>query len=168
MTEQDLRNEWAWSQIEGYADGSLRGAARARMRAAVRHDMRLRAAVERARRVRTALRAAPAAPLPSGLRARLLRIPGPPMRRWPALAATAAAAAAIAVLAWQRPEPAPPPVDERAAAVADFQLAMKYVQKSAAITSKEVSTQVGGGLREALTLSGNSLRASAERTKTGG
>jgi hypothetical protein len=31
-----------------------------------------------------------------------------------------------------------------------------------------VSTQVGGGLREALTLSGNSLRASAERTKTGG
>jgi hypothetical protein len=135
----------------------------------VRDNPQLRAAVERARRVRAALRAAPAAPLPAGLRARLLRIPGPSLLRWPALAATAAvAAAAIAVLVWQRPEPSPPPVDERAAAIADFELAMKYMQKSAAITSKEVTNHVGGGLREALTLSGNSLRESAERRKTGG
>jgi hypothetical protein len=90
------------------------------------------------------------------------------MPRWPALAATAAAVAAIAVLLWQRPEPAPPPADERAAAIADFELAMQYMQKTAAITSREVSHQVGGGLREALTLSGNSLRESAERKKTGG
>ena len=170
MTEKDLHNEWAWSQIEGYADGSLRGAPRERMRAAVRDDARLRAAVERARDVQSALRRARPEPLPAGLRRKLLRISGPALPRWPALAmaATAAAAAMIAVLLWHRPEPPAPAPDERAAAVADFELAMKYMQKSAAITHKEVSDRIGGGLQEALTVSGNSLRESAKRTNTGG
>jgi anti-sigma factor RsiW len=170
MTEKDLHNEWAWSQIEGYADGSLSGAARQRMRAALREDVRLRAAVERAHDVRAALRRAPPAPLPAGLRRRLLRISDPAAPRWRTFATAVTAAAAIAAtVLWLRPEPAPPPVDARAAAaVEDFELAMKYMQKSAAITSREVSDHVGGGLREALTVSGNSLRESAERTNTGG
>jgi anti-sigma factor RsiW len=170
MMDKDLQNEWAWSQIERHADGSLSGPARERMRAALRDDARLRAAVERARDVRAALRRAPPAPLPAGLRGRLLRIPGPAAARWPMFAAAATAAAAIAVaVLWLRPEPAPPPLDARtAAAVEDFELAMKYMQKSATITRREVNDHVGGGLREALTVSGNSLRESARRSKTGG
>jgi anti-sigma factor RsiW len=169
MTEKELHNEWAWSQIESYADGELSGAARSRMEAALRTDERLRAAVARARDVQAALRHTRPAPLPKGLRARLLRIPGPALPRWPALAAAAtaaAAAAAVAALLWH--EPAPPPVDERAAALADFELAMKYMQKSAAITSREVANRVGGGVREALVISGNSLREPAARKNTGG
>jgi anti-sigma factor RsiW len=169
MTEKELHNEWASSQIESYADDGLSGAARSRMEDAVRADRRLRAAVARARAVRAALRRARPEPLPAGLRSRLLRIPGPALPRWPAFAiTTATAAAAVAVLLWQRPEPTPPPADERAAAVADFELAMKYMQKTAAITSKAVNDRVGGGLREALTISGNSLRESAQRKNTGG
>ena len=168
MNDRDLQNEWAFSQIESYADGSLRGAARERMRAALRSDARLRAAVDRARDVHLALRSGGAAPLPAGLRRRLLAISGPSLPRAPALAVAAVVAAAITVLVWHRPTPAPPAVDERAAALHDFEIAMKYMQKSAAITRREVSNHVGGGLREALTVSGNSLRESAERTKTGG
>ncbi|HEX5046887.1 MAG TPA: hypothetical protein VFX89_07160 [Gammaproteobacteria bacterium] len=171
MNDKELHNEWAWSQIESYADGDLSGAAHARMEAALRADERLRAAVARARDVHAALRRAQPAPLPAGLRARLLRISGPALPRWPMLAAAATAATAAAVVAGlllHRPEAAPPPADERAAALADFELAMKYMQKTAAITSREVTNRVGGGVREALAISGKSLREPAERKNTGG
>lgn len=175
MTEKELHNEWAWSQIESYADGDLSGAARSRMEAALRADERLRAAVRRARDVHAALRRAEAVSLPAGLRARLLRIPGPALPRWTvfAAAATAAIAAAAVAVLLPRPEPDPAPAqapaaDERAAAIADFELAVKYMQKTAAITSREVTNRVGGGVREALAISGNSLREPAERKNTGG
>jgi hypothetical protein len=171
MTEKELHNEWAWSQIESYAGGDVSGAARSRMEVALRADERLLAAVARARDVHAALRRPQPVALPAGLRARLLRISGPALPRWPALAAAATAAAAAAVVAallWHGPQPAPPSLDERAAALADFELAMKYLQKSAAITSREVTDRVGSGVREALTVSGNSLREPAERKNTGG
>jgi hypothetical protein len=168
MTEKELHNEWAWSQIENYADDGLSGAARSHMQSAVRSDPRLRAAVARARDIRSALTRARPEPLPAGLRSRLLRIPGPALPRWPAFAVAATAAAALAVLLWQKPEPASAPADERAAAIADFELAMKYMQKTAAITSRAVNDRVGGGMREALAISGNSLRESAQRKNTGG
>lgn len=165
MTEKDLTNEWAWSQVEAYADGSLDAAAQARMRTELEHDARLCAAVERAGAVRAALRGMRGAPLPRGLRGRLLRIPGQPTMRmgWLAAAAAAIAAAAIAPALLREPEPTP-----EAIAMRDFELAMKYVQKSAAITSQEVTGTVGGGVRDALLASRNSLRNAELRRETGG
>jgi len=70
---------------------------------------------------------------------------------------------------WLAREPAPQPPDPRVAALEEFNIAMKYVRKSAAITGKEVTDRVGGGLRDALTVSGNTLRdADARKKQTGG
>ena len=44
MTQKDLGEEWAWTQLEAWADGSLTGESRARMDAAMAADPRLRAA----------------------------------------------------------------------------------------------------------------------------
>jgi hypothetical protein len=169
MTDKDLRNEWAWSQVEGHADGSLEGVALERMQAALRNDPQLRAAVGRAGAVRAALRRARAVPLPAGLRAKLLRIPGPALPRWTTLAAATTAAAPVVGGLWLAREPAPQPPDPRVAALEEFNVAMKYVRKSAAITSKEVTDRVGGGLRDALAVGGNALRdADARKKQTGG
>ena len=61
MTQRDLSEEWARTQLEAWADGSLTGESRARMAAAIAADPRLAAAAERAVAVHRALRASPPA-----------------------------------------------------------------------------------------------------------
>ena len=48
----------------------------------------------------------------------------------------------------------------RVAAIADFELAMSYLHKSARLTRSEVTGQVGTGLQDAWTLSRESLERS--------
>ena len=173
MTQRDLNEEWAWTQLEAWADGSLTGESRARMDAAIAADPRLAAAAERAVAVHRALYEAPAvARMPSGLRRRLLAIPSrePRARRSffiPTLASAAAAAAIIAGALWLRPEPVKPPPDPRVVAAAqDLETAMRYLQKSAVITQGHVESAVGTGLRDAFAASRDAL--ARETDKTGG
>jgi hypothetical protein len=150
MTERDLSSTWAWAQIEAWADGSLTGESRERMAQALRADAQLRAAVDRAAAVRDALRADEVAPLPAGLRRRLLAIPGAaqrPMRRF-VLPAAAAAVTAVAVSVWLA-RPVPAPEREALLALQELELAMRYVQKSARIAEDEVTGAVGTGFRKA-------------------
>jgi len=169
MTQKDLSEEWAWTQLEAWADGSLTGESRARMAAAIAADPRLMAAAERAVAVHRALGAAPPRAMPSGLRRRLLAIPAqaPRARRSyfvPALASAAAAAAIVATALWLRPE-LPPPVDPRvAAATQDFETAMRYLQKSARITEGHVTGAVGTGLRDAFAASREALARDTDET----
>jgi ferric-dicitrate binding protein FerR (iron transport regulator) len=153
MTERDLSEEWARTQLEAWADGSLTGENRERMAAALAADPKLRLAAERAVAVHRALReSSPAPPMPAGLRRRLLAIPAGSSRVWRGFALPVAAGVAAAVVAavWLRPEP-PPPTDPRVAAVAqDLETAMRYLQKSARITENEVTNAVGSGLRDAV------------------
>lgn len=172
MTQRDLNEEWAWTQLEAWADGSLTGESRVRMDAAIAADPRLSAAAERAAAVHRALQAAPAVRMPRGLRGRLLAIPtrAPRARRSffiPALASAAAAAAIIAGALWLKPEPAKPPPDPRIVAAAqDLETAMLYLQKSAVITQGHVTSAVGTGLRDAFAASREAL--ARETDKTGG
>jgi anti-sigma factor RsiW len=170
MTQRDLNEEWAWTQLESWADGSLTGESRARMAAAIAANPRLEAAAGRAVAVRRALRAAQPEKVPRGLRGRLLAIPGrEPRARSFALPAFASAAVAVAVVAgvlWLQPD-APPPVDPRVAAAAqDFETAMRYLQKSARITQGHVESAVGTGLRDAFDASRDAL--ARETDKNGG
>jgi anti-sigma factor RsiW len=162
MTDQDLNGEWARSQIEAWVDGSLTEANRERMRAALQRDPRLRAAAERAAAVHRALREALPAPLPRGLRRRLLAIPARPGRVWPRFALpVAAGVAALAVAVWWQ-RPVEPSLDERVAAVADFELAMHYIHKSARITENGVTGAVGSGLQGAWATSRDALERSTK------
>ena len=169
MTQKDLSEEWAWTQLEAWADGSLTGESRARMDAAMAADPRLRAAAERAVAVRSALRESLSLSLPRGLRRRLLANPSHaprPRRSYfvPALASAAAAAAIVAVALWVRPE-SPAPVDPRvAAATQDLETAMRYLQKSASITQGHVTSAVGTGLRDALAVTREALEKGTEET----
>ena len=168
MTQRDLNEEWAWTQLEAWADGSLTGDSRARMDAAIAASPRLEAAVKRAVAVQRALRAVQPDTMPRGLRGRLLAIPGgAPRARSFALPAFASAAAAIAIVAaalWLRPA-APPPVDPQVAAAAqDFETAMRYLQKSARITQRHVESAVGTGLRDAFVVSREALSQKTDET----
>jgi anti-sigma factor RsiW len=166
-----LNEEWAWAQLEAWADGSLTGEARERMAAAIAADARLERAAERAVAVRRALRAVQAQPLPRGLRRRLLAIPGESPRadsfKWTVLASGVAAAAVVAAaLLWVAPEaPTPADVDPRVAAAAqDFETAMRYLQKSARITQEHVESAVGTGLRDAFVVSRDALAQQTDET----
>jgi anti-sigma factor RsiW len=170
MTQRELNEEWAWAQLEAWADGSLTGEARERMAAALAADPRLKSAAERAVAVRRALRAVHLEPLPRGLRRRLLAIPGelPRARSFvlPAFASAAAAAVVVAVVLSLKPEvPAPADVDPRVAAAAqDFETAMRYLQKSARITQGHVESAVGTGLRDAFVVSRDALAQQTDET----
>jgi anti-sigma factor RsiW len=168
MTDRDLSEEWARSQLEAWADGSLPSESRERMAAALAADPKLRAAAERAVAVQRALRASAPARMPAGLRRRLLAIPAGSSNVWRGLALPVAAsvAAAVAAAVWLRPEP-PPQEDPRVAAVAqDLELAMRYLQQSARITENEVTNALGSGLRDAV----DATRAAVgqETDETGG
>jgi anti-sigma factor RsiW len=168
MTERDLSEEWAKTQLEAWADGSLTRENRARMAAALAANPRLRAAAERAVAVHRALRSLPQEPLPAGLRRRLLAIPGGSRNVWRpfALPLAAAAAAALVAVVWLTPE-APPPVDPRVAAAAqDLETAMRYLQRSARITENEVTSVLGAGLRDAVETTSAAL--GQETDETGG
>ena len=168
MTQRDLNEEWARTQLEAWADGSLTGESRARMDAAIAADPRLSAAADRAIAVQRALRESPAVSMPRGLRSRLLAIPSqaPRARRpffIPALVSAAAAAAAVvAVALWLRPEPQPP-VDPRIAAVTqEVETAMRYLQKTASITQGHVTSAVGTGLGDAVVVTRGALEKTTE------
>lgn len=170
MTERDLSGEWARTQLEAWADGSLTGESRARMDAAIAADPLLAAAADRAVAVHRALRASPSPSprLPPGLRRRLLEIPGRsrPARRTflvPAAASAAVAVVAVAVAVWLEPD-VPEPVDPRALAAQEFEVAMRYVQKSARITQGQVTSAVGTGLRDALAASREALAEDTDET----
>ena len=171
MTQKDLNEEWAWTQLEAWADGSLTGESRARMDAALAADPRLRVAAERAVSVPRALHAAPAVRMPSGLRRRLLAIPSaaPRARRSffiPALASAAAAAAVVALALWLRQPTEPPPDPRVVAAAQDLETAMRYLQRSAVITQGHVESAVGTGLRDTIAASRDAV--ARETDKTGG
>ena len=169
MTERDLNDEWARTQLEAWVDGSLEGESRARMAAALVADPQLAAAAQRAAAMQRALRALPREPVPRGLRRRLLAIPrrSAGARRsflLPAMASAAAAAVAVvAVAVWLRPD-TPAPLDERAAAIQEFETAMRYLQKSARTTQGRVTSAVGVGLRDAFAATRQALEQDTEET----
>ena len=151
MTERDLNDEWARTQLEAWADGSLAPENRKRMAAALAANAGLRAAAQRAVAVRRALRASPPEPMPAGLRRRLLAIPGSRnVWRGFALPVAASVMAAIVAVLWLQPD-TPPQADPRVAAAAqELEVAMRYLQKSARFTQNEVTNAVGSGLRDAV------------------
>jgi hypothetical protein len=168
MTERDLNDEWAQTQLEAWADGSLTGENRKRMAAALAADPKLRGAASRAVAVRRALRASAPEPMPVGLRRRLIAIAGPSRNAWPSFALPVAASVAVAVVAavWLRPA-APPPEDPRVAAVAqDVELALRYLHKSARIAESEVADALGSGLRDAVAVTRAAV--GEETDETGG
>jgi hypothetical protein len=168
MNERDLNEEWARTQLEAWADGSLTRESRERMAAALAASASLRAAAERALAVRRALRVAVREPMPGGLRRRLLAIPAGRNNIWRpfALPVAASLAAALAAAVWLRPEP-PPQVDPRVAAVAqELEVAMRYLHKSARITQDQVTNAVGSGFRDAVAVTRAAV--GQETDETGG
>jgi len=164
----DLNGEWARTQLEAWADGSLEGESRARMAAAIAADSQLAAAAERAAAVHRALRVPAHERMPTGLRRRLLAIPARSagVQRsffWPALTSAAAAVAIVGVALWLTPAPPAPP-DQRAAAIQELEVAMRYLQKSARITQGQVTSAVSGGLRDAFA----ATRQALDQDETGG
>jgi hypothetical protein len=163
-----LDQQWAWSQVEAMADGTLPASDEARMRAALRADARLREAVERATAIRGGLRRLGRSPVPPSLWRRLLRVPRaaarPKPRRAAGVVAAAglglAAAAIAAVAIFLEPVQTPPPAaaDARAAAVADFAIAMTYLQRSATLANSEMGAAVRSGLRDALAVGRGATR----------
>ena len=169
MTDEptELNGEWAWTQIESMADGSLEGIALERMQRALENDPRLRRAVARARSVHRELGSLRERGPSHGFLLQLLRIPSPPLhgthrgvRIATALGALAIAATVAGVAVWIGSTPAPlVETDPRtAAAMQQLELAVHYMRKSAAVTHEEVNAAVGYGLREALTVSRDSVR----------
>lgn len=77
--------------------------------------------------------------------------------------AAAAAVAVVAVAVWLRPE-SPAPLDERAAAIQEFETAMRYLQKSARTTQGRVTSAVGVGLRDAFAATRQALEQDTEET----
>lgn len=176
MTDKRLIDAWAWSQVEAAADGSLDGEAVNRMADAVADDPRLRAAVARARAVRSAIRSSAAVPMPAGLLATLLAIPrGSPRhdaaariaghRPWAPLGAVAAAGLAAIVVADLAGTHMESKRQAQLGAVQDFEIAIGYLRQSTAVTSREVGAALNGGVAAALDVSRESL---TRRTEPGG
>jgi hypothetical protein len=168
MTARDLNEEWARTQLEAWADGSLTRENRERMAVAMAASASLRAAAERAVAVHRVLRASAPEPMPAGLRRRLLAIPGRPKHVWRpfALPIAASLVAAVATVVWLRPEP-PPQVDPRVAAMAqELEVAMRYLHKSARITQDQVTNAVGSGFRDAVAVTRGAV--GQETDETGG
>jgi hypothetical protein len=164
----ELDDQWAWSQVEAMADGTLPHADAKRMRVAMGADAGLREAVERAAALRERLRRLDRNRVPSSLLRRLLAIPRNSRRvgsrRLTGLGAAAAlgvaAASAAAVVIFLDPMHTGPrvPVGEQAEAAADFAVAMTYLQRSATLARTETAAAVGTGLRDAFAVSRDAMR----------
>jgi hypothetical protein len=172
---KDLDQQWAWSQVEAAADGSLGYRDRQRMRDAIAADPALRKAIEDARRIRAALAgSASHTPVPPGLRERLLRIPegAPrlPARRWPigAVASAVAAAAVIGIAIGVGLRPTREPSAEQLQAAAELQTAMTYLRRTATVAETEVMTAVGSGLRDAVGVSRDAALDNERESNNGG
>lgn len=171
-----LESQWAWSRIEAMADDTLTAAERRRMRKAMAADRQLNRAVEDAMSLRGELAHLNRAQVPVALRRRLLSIPGDrpqaPAGFLPvavAIAAVVAVLVGLAVLLQRAPAPAAAAQTQaKAEAVEDFAVAMTYLRRSAVITSAEVSTAVGDGLRDAMAVSREAARKEKRELKNGG
>jgi hypothetical protein len=160
MTNIDVL--WTSSRVEGMADGSLPPAEARRMRAAMRRDPALRAAVERAIALRRDLRRLDAAAVPRGLRRSLLAIAAernaPPARyarpAWAAGAIAAIVAGTAALLVVQNARESAAVAREQAAALEQVELAMTYLQRS--------SEKAGAHVRDAMR---TSLLAAVETSR---
>ena len=171
MTQRELNEEWAWTQLEAWADGSLSDGSRERMDAAIAGNPRLAAAAQRARAVQRALRvSSPAATMPRQLRRRLFAIPGGSRQGRSfivrALASAAAAAAVVAGVLWLRPEtPLPDDLDPRlVAARQDLDTAMRLLHRSVIIIEGHVANAVGTGMRDVFTVSQNAVARTTDET----
>jgi hypothetical protein len=139
------------------------------MRAEMGRDPRLQDAVERASMLRRRLRRLSDEPVPLKATLALLRIPREAsVERWSGGGLWAAATVTVVVLAvvlrvlWpENPSPA-----QRIAAVQEFEVAMTYLQRSAALTRREVTEAVGNGLQEALNVGREALPE--DESNTGG
>jgi hypothetical protein len=167
-----LNGEWAWSQVDAMADDTLSADAQARMREAMAADARLNTAVQCAIRLRRELRGLPRPRAPLGLLRRLLAIPSaqaPPRRHAARSAFAGAFAIALAALvigiAVRQPAEQSAP-DPRVVAIQEFELALHYMRKSAALSNQQLNDAVGHGLREALIASRESVRE--RKSDTGG
>lgn len=168
----DLENRWAWSQVEAMADSSLSADDEQRMHTEMARDASLRDAVERAAALRRALRELSSEPVPLSVPLDLLRIPrAAPLERrsgaglWAAGTVTGLVLlAALLRVLW----PESPPPAQRIAALEDFQIAMTYLQRSAALTRREATEAVGSGLREALSVSREAVREDESNPENGG
>jgi hypothetical protein len=181
----DIDNQWAWSQVEAMADRSLDAASARRMRAAMAKDGELRKAVERAATLRYELARLGRLPVPSGQRRRLLSIASrtgaaSPVGRavWRtlpiAVATVAVGAIGLSALLHRLAPPAPPAPTAPTAptaqdrAVSEFETAMTYLHRSAVVAASEVSTAVGGGLRDAVAVSRDAIHQKKHEPKNGG
>ena len=162
--QHELLLEWAWGQLEAMADGSLSHTQQQRMRQAMALDADLSMAVGKAKRLHLALQNMSTIKTPSGLWWKLWRIPTAMDREqhqtnritW--FAAPVALASCVIVIALallpevMKPDPE---LAMREAAIKDFQTAMHYVSKSAAISQRATHSGLGGGIQKALSLSLN-------------
>lgn len=165
MDNTTLETEWARSQIEAMADGSLGAAERARMVKALDRDPGLRAALDEAKAVLRGLEAFSLPKPPAGLRGRLLAAAPARRRRfapvdfaWSGMAVTSAGVLATAVIAFSFGSLAmrTPDIAEQAA-MRDFGIAMAYLRQTAAMTRDEVNQQLGQGLVTAIEISTHTL-----------
>lgn len=177
MTDIDVR--WAWSQVEAAADGSLSADEMRRMRRAMARASELRAAVDRAKRLRADLRSLGRTPVPRSLTKRLLAIPrdaghrsAQPREAGPgwswATAAGAAAVTAFAIFLAAQPPQQDDGYDERTAALQDFQVAMGYLQRSYEMAGQHVRRTMERELVEAIWLRFGREDDAGDRETNGG
>lgn len=167
MSKTTIEREWAWTQVEAMADGTLEGGDLERMRRALSEDKELRAAVETARVVLGGLRRAGVPAPPAGLLRRLLAQGGRHRRRpratgakrsqrgWLIAPLGVASTALIALLFGSMLERMSGQAEQDA--VRDFAIAMTYLRESAVVTSEQVGQQLGEGLMTALATSRETL-----------
>jgi hypothetical protein len=155
MNGKELDRTWAWSQVEAYTDGSLKGEDRERMQRVLSSDIALAGAVDRAGQLRISLTRIRLPGPPRGLLGRLLAVPARrrPLQFLAAPLGTLAIALIVALIVSTRPTPE----DQTTRAVEEFALAMSYLQRSAEITRNKMGDRVGSGLVSALTVSRQSL-----------
>jgi ferric-dicitrate binding protein FerR (iron transport regulator) len=155
MNGKELDRTWAWSHVEAYTDGSLKGEDRARMEGVLNADAQLAGAVDRAAQLRFSLTRMRLPKPPRGLLGRLLAVPARrrPLQFLAAPLGTVAIAFIVALIVSMGPTPR----DETTQAVEEFALAMSYLQRSAEITRNKVGDYVGSGLVSAVTVSRQSL-----------
>lgn len=172
MSEIELETEWAWSQVEAMADGSLAADDQRRMRAAMRERPALRAAVDRARLLERELKRLGRASVPESLARRLAEIPGPARARsawttWGVPAAAAATGAVVAMVSLLALQQVSQPDTERELAMQEFRLAMSYLQRSAAMTGDDVTRELTNGLREALAVGRSAVLDTGTESQNG-
>jgi anti-sigma factor RsiW len=166
----ELDRTWAETQVEAMVDGGLPPASEQRMRSLLEQDPSLRRQVELARRLRRDLARLSRRPAPAGLWRQLWNIPAAdrPKRSnlVPAIVVASVAVVALSISLWTEPDRLD---DERAqqAAVADFAIAMGYLQKGVLVATSQVNQSVGAGMMNAYVVSRNAIGTEPDRSVEG-